>query len=355
MIHDHVVLKNITKRFGGVVAVDEVSLSVGKNEFLTLLGPSGSGKTTTLMIIAGFESATSGEVYIGGKPVVQVPSYKRNIGMVFQNYALFPHMTVFQNIAYPLKMRKTDRKETEEKVRRVLDLVKLPEYAERYPSQLSGGQQQRVALGRALVFDPPLLLMDEPLGALDKQLREHMQLEIKNIQKALKVCVIYVTHDQEEALTISDRIAVYNQGRIEQTGTPEELYERPHSSFVANFIGESNLFEAYIEKVEGGFGTCRNQAFSCKAPIPEGPLVEKKVWLVIRPEKIFFHSGEGKTTGVKGKIEEVIYVGEMTKYRVNVGGQSVYVKCQNRWGEMKYQAGEVASLGWNPEDIRVLF
>ncbi len=210
MNHEHVVLKKITKRFGEVVAVDEVSLLVGKSEFLTLLGPSGSGKTTTLMIIAGFESTTSGEVYIDGRPMVQVPAYKRNIGMVFQNYALFPHMTVFENIAYPLKMRKIDRMVREEKVQRILELVKLPEYGERYPSQLSGGQQQRVALGRALVFDPPLLLMDEPLGALDKQLREHMQLEIKNIQKALRVCVIYVTHDQEEALTIRSIFLIFS-------------------------------------------------------------------------------------------------------------------------------------------------
>ncbi len=355
MNHEHVVLKKITKRFGEVVAVDEVSLLVGKSEFLTLLGPSGSGKTTTLMIIAGFESTTSGEVYIDGRPMVQVPAYKRNIGMVFQNYALFPHMTVFENIAYPLKMRKIDRMVREEKVQRILELVKLPEYGERYPSQLSGGQQQRVALGRALVFDPPLLLMDEPLGALDKQLREHMQLEIKNIQKALRVCVIYVTHDQEEALTISDRIAVYNQGRIEQVGTPEELYERPHSAFVANFIGESNLFEAHIEEVEGGLATCRNQAFSCRLPVPEGMPKEKKVWLVIRPEKIFFQSGEGARAGVKGKVEEVIYVGEVTKYRVNIGGQFIQVKQQNRWGKMKCQTGEVVSLGWNLEDIRFFF
>ncbi len=355
MIESHVVLKRITKRFGSVVAVDEVSFSVGQNEFLTLLGPSGSGKTTTLMIIAGFEPATSGEVYIEGKPMITVPAYKRNIGMVFQNYALFPHMTVYENIAYPLKMRKTDRRVVDEKVRRILDLVKLPEYGGRYPSQLSGGQQQRVALGRALVFDPPLLLMDEPLGALDKQLREHMQLEIKNIQKALEVCVIYVTHDQEEALTISDRIAVYNQGRIEQIGTPEELYERPNNPFVANFIGESNLFEAGVEKMDGEWMVCRGEAFSCKVKTPERATLGQHVRLVVRPEKIFFLQGIESGESIKGKIEEVIYVGEMTKYRVRIGEQSVHVKRQNRWGEMRYREGDLASLGWNPEDVRILF
>jgi putative spermidine/putrescine transport system ATP-binding protein len=354
MKDEHVVLKDVTKRFGPVVAVDGVSLEVGRSEFLTLLGPSGSGKTTTLMIIAGFESATSGEVYIDGKPMIQVPAYKRNIGMVFQNYALFPHMTVEENIAYPLKMRKMDRKLIEEKVRRILELLKLPEYSERYPSQLSGGQQQRIALGRALVFDPPLLLMDEPLGALDKQLREHMQLEIKNIQRALKVCVIYVTHDQEEALTISDRIAVYNHGRIEQIGSPEELYEKPDSAFVANFIGESNLFEGCIERIDGELARCTGADFSCQIQTPEGASAGQKLRVVIRPEKIFFIPESGSVNGLTGRIEEVIYVGEMTKYTVKIGGHKIQVKRQNRWGERRYEVGDSASLAWNPQDVRVL-
>jgi len=350
----HVVLKEVTKRFGQVMAVDGVSLEVGRSEFLTLLGPSGSGKTTTLMIIAGFESATSGEVYIDGKPMIQVPSYKRNIGMVFQNYALFPHMTVYENIAYPLKMRKIDSKVIEEKVLRILGLLKLPEYSDRYPSQLSGGQQQRIALGRALVFDPPLLLMDEPLGALDKQLREHMQLEIRNLQRALKVCVIYVTHDQEEALTISDRIAVYNHGRVEQIGSPEELYERPNSAFVANFIGESNLFEARIQRIDGEMAICTGDNFYCQVQVPEESAVGQNLRLVIRPEKIYFVRQSGPENGLTGKIEEIIYIGEMTKYSVKIGEQMVRVKRQNRWGEKKYQVGESVSLGWSPQDVRVV-
>ena len=216
----------VSKSFGAVLAVDDVSLSVASGEFLTLLGPSGSGKTTTLMMIAGFESATAGEILLGGRRLTHVPPYRRNLGMVFQHYALFPHMTVYDNLAFPLRTRGVTRAEADRRVEEALARVRLPGYGARFPAQLSGGQQQRVALARALVYGPPVLLMDEPLGALDKKLREQMQLEIKHIQRELRLTVIYVTHDQEEALTMSDRIAVMRQGRTVQLGPPEHLYEQ---------------------------------------------------------------------------------------------------------------------------------
>ena len=239
-------LEGLTKRFGEVVAVDSVDLEIRAGEFLTLLGPSGSGKTTSLLLVAGFQLPTSGEVWVDDQPIIYKPPHKRNLGMVFQNYALFPHMTVFDNIAFPLRMRRMSRQEIARRVAHSLEIVRLAGYEGRYPGQLSGGQQQRIALARAAVFDPQVLLMDEPLGALDKKLREELQIEIKHIQEALGVTVIYVTHDQEEALTMSDRIAVLNQGRIQQVGAPDQLYEAPENRFVADFIGESNMFRGTV-------------------------------------------------------------------------------------------------------------
>ena len=236
-----VALTDLEKRFDRTNAVDGVSLDVRSGEFLTLLGPSGSGKTTTLMMIAGFETPTAGDIAIDGKSVVAMPPYRRNIGMVFQSYALFPHLTVADNIGFPLKQRGVPKDERARLVAEALELVHLPGYGSRYPRQLSGGQQQRVAVARAVVFKPRLLLMDEPLGALDKQLRENLQLEMRHLHADLGITFIYVTHDQEEALTMSDRIAVMNDGKVAQVGRPEDLYDRPTSRFVAGFIGESNF------------------------------------------------------------------------------------------------------------------
>ena len=237
----HVEFRGVSKRYGqSVQAVRQLDLEIRRGEFLTLLGPSGSGKTTALMMLAGFEDTTEGEILIDGRRIDNVPANRRGIGMVFQNYALFPHMTVAENLAFPLEVRKLGREEVGRRVRNVLDMVQLPEFGNRRPAQLSGGQQQRVAVARALIFEPNLVLMDEPLGALDKQLREQMQFEIKDIHARLGVTFVYVTHDQTEALTMSDRIAVFNAGRIEQLSTPRELYERPAASFVASFIGENN-------------------------------------------------------------------------------------------------------------------
>ena len=236
-------LAGVRKRYDSLVAVDDLDLALEAGEFLTLLGPSGSGKTTTLMMVAGLQQPDAGSITLNGVSVASLPPYRRDVGMVFQNYALFPHMTVRRNVAFPLEMRGTPAAEIARLVDEALALVKLPDHGERLPKQLSGGQQQRVALARAMVYRPALLLMDEPLGALDRKLREQLQLEIKRVHRERRISVLYVTHDQEEALTMSDRIAVFNKGRIEQIGTPEELYDRPATRFVASFIGDTNLVE----------------------------------------------------------------------------------------------------------------
>ncbi|HTN95684.1 MAG TPA: ABC transporter ATP-binding protein, partial [Nordella sp.] len=237
---------------GATLVVKNLNLDIAKGEFVTMLGPSGSGKTTTLMMLAGFEPATGGEIFLNGQPISGMPPHKRGIGMVFQNYALFPHMTVNENLAFPLQVRRLGKAEIESRVKTALEMVELPGFGNRRPSQLSGGQQQRVAVARALVFDPDLVLMDEPLGALDKQLREQMQYEIRHLHDRLGITVVYVTHDQAEALTMSDRIAVFNDGVVQQLSTPAELYERPQNSFVAQFIGENNRLRGIVEDMGGG-------------------------------------------------------------------------------------------------------
>ena len=240
-----VAFEHVQKSYDGeTLVVKDLNLGIGQGEFLTMLGPSGSGKTTCLMMLAGFETATHGEIRLDGRPINNIPPHKRGIGMVFQNYALFPHMTVGENLAFPLEVRKLPKPDVDAKVARALDMVQMGRFAGRRPAQLSGGQQQRIALARALVFEPELVLMDEPLGALDKQLREHMQYEIRHLHERLGVTVVYVTHDQSEALTMSDRIAVFNDGKIQQLATPEDLYERPENAFVAQFIGENNRSSA---------------------------------------------------------------------------------------------------------------
>jgi putative spermidine/putrescine transport system ATP-binding protein len=356
----------VSKRFGAVLAVDDVSLRVAAGEFLTLLGPSGSGKTTTLMMIAGFESATAGEILLGGRRLTHVPPYRRNLGMVFQHYALFPHMTVHDNLAFPLRTRGETRPETDRRVEEALARVRLPGYGMRFPAQLSGGQQQRVALARALVYGPPVLLMDEPLGALDKKLREQMQLEIKHIQRELRLTVIYVTHDQEEALTMSDRIAVMRQGRIVQLGPPEDLYERPADQFVADFIGESNFLEVTVRGVEAGMATARTDAgFEVALPVAEAGAEGTRLTLALRPERIRLASAGGQVQARdqlatseyqwwKGVIEEVVYIGATRKYQISLGGQ-VLVAQQQAGSDVPYfREGESVQVGWSMADLRVV-
>ena len=286
-----VLLTDLEKRFDRTNAVDGVSLDIRSGEFLTLLGPSGSGKTTTLMMIAGFETPTAGDIAIDAKSVVAMPPYRRNIGMVFQNYALFPHLTVADNIGFPLKQRGVPKAERAKLVAEALELVHLPGYGARYPRQLSGGQQQRVAVARAVVFKPRLLLMDEPLGALDKQLRENLQLEMRRLHADLGITFIYVTHDQEEALTMSDRIAVMNDGKVAQVGRPEDLYDRPTSRFVAGFIGESNFLPAIVRGIEDDVVVAECEGAIIRALSPSRPAAGEKVMLTTRPERLRFADG----------------------------------------------------------------
>ena len=322
-------LKNLTKTFGSVTAVDNVSLDISDGEFLTLLGPSGSGKSTILNMIAGFEYPTSGEIVLEGQPINNLLPEKRNIGMVFQNYALFPHMTIFDNIAFPLKMRKYGRENIKEKVLRAMTLVQLPGFEGRYPKQLSGGQQQRVALARALVFDPPLLLLDEPLGALDKKLRTHMHVELKHLHTQLNRTMIYVTHDQEEALVMSDRIAVMDNSVIVQVGEPDELYDRPANEFVAGFIGESNIFKGTITSQDKDGAILRLEEddsehfFKGASDLSVG----QSACICLRPEKLYFVDDNYSDPCLKGVIEEVIYVGETKRYQIRISpGRIVHLR-----------------------------
>ena len=346
-------LVNVSKLFGDVKAVDTVSLGIEHGEFLTLLGPSGSGKTTTLNMIAGFEIPSRGDILLENEDITTVAPNNRGIGMVFQNYALFPHMTVSDNIAFPLKMRKTPGAKIRRAIIEALELVKLPGFEGRYPHQLSGGQQQRIALARAIVFKPKILLMDEPLGALDKKLRDHMRLEIKHLQESLDITVIYVTHDQEEALTMSDRIAIMNDGKIIQLDTPVQLYESPASLFVADFIGESNFLDGKVAEAQG----------DTIAVVTEEGL---KVWVkkmgqldsgeavsvAVRPEKIQILSNETDDRNdiinrFTGRIEEIVYVGEARIYRINLAsGALVDVKVQSGPDSKHYKIGGDITIGW---------
>jgi putative spermidine/putrescine transport system ATP-binding protein len=346
-------LEGVVKTFGTVRAVDGVTLTVRAGEFLTLLGPSGSGKTTTLACVAGFAVPTEGEVLIQGQPVTFEPPFKRNVGMVFQHYALFPHMSVAENLAFPLRMRKRPALEIRERVAWALALVQLEDLGARAPRQLSGGQQQRVALARALVFEPPVLLMDEPLGALDKKLRAEMQLELKHLQARLGVTVIYVTHDQEEALTLSDRVAVMNRGRIEQVGAPLDLYESPRTRFVAEFVGESNLLAGTVAATDGG-GLALATRGGLRVPLAPGSAgAGETLTLLVRPEKIAL-AGEGQAL-VEGEVVEAIYLGESTRYVVRAeSGEVFVVKQQNLAAGAAIKAGTRVGLRWDPGSGRRL-
>ncbi|MEM6486958.1 MAG: ABC transporter ATP-binding protein [Pseudomonadota bacterium] len=339
---------------GETLVVKDLNLLIGRGEFLTMLGPSGSGKTTCLMMLAGFETATHGEIRLGGRAINSVPPHRRGIGMVFQNYALFPHMTVAENLAFPLSVRGMGKPEQQEKVARALDMVQMGAFGGRRPAQLSGGQQQRIALARALVFDPELVLMDEPLGALDKQLREHMQLEIKHIHERLGVTVVYVTHDQSEALTMSDRIAVFNDGVIQQLAPPEDLYERPENAFVAQFIGENNKLTGHVTSVEGSTAEVRLSggdmvhalAVNCGG-------VGEATQLSIRPERVTL-GPDATENQLQGRVEELIYLGDHIRCRMAVGGADFVVKIPNSSDQGALRVGEEVPIGWATADCRAL-
>ncbi|MFO7855043.1 MAG: ABC transporter ATP-binding protein [Paracoccaceae bacterium] len=351
-----VAFERVQKSYDGeTLVVKDLNLGIGKGEFLTLLGPSGSGKTTCLMMLAGFETATHGEIRLDGRPINSVPPHKRGIGMVFQNYALFPHMTVAENLAFPLQVRNMSKADQEEKVRRALDMVQMGEFGGRRPAQLSGGQQQRVAVARALVFDPELVLMDEPLGALDKQLREQMQFEIKHIHQSIGVTVVYVTHDQSEALTMSDRIAVFNDGRIQQLADPPTLYEKPENSFVAQFIGENNTLEARVTEREGDIVTVRfHNGETATALAVNCGGVGEIARLSLRPERVEIGAQEDFNS-VEGKVLELIYLGDHIRVRMDVhGNRDFVVKLPNSSDHAALSVGEKTTLSWRAEDCRAL-
>ncbi len=354
-----VAFEHVQKSYDGTtLVVKDLNLSIGKGEFLTMLGPSGSGKTTCLMMLAGFETATHGEIRLGGRPINQVPPHKRGIGMVFQNYALFPHMTVGENLAFPLEVRGMAKDARETKVKRALDMVQMFGFLNRRPAQLSGGQQQRIALARALVFDPELVLMDEPLGALDKQLREHMQFEIKHLHESLGITVVYVTHDQGEALTMSDRVAVFNDGRIQQLATPSDLYERPDNSFVAQFIGENNKLFGTVEQIGDGKCAVRLASGEVIAATPVNVTTNGAQTLVsIRPERVEYKP-ESMPVGaqtIDAEVLEFIYMGDMFRTRLKVAGSDDFViKSRNTAGQRMLRRGEKIKIGWAPQDARAL-
>lgn len=345
---DYLNFSNIQKSYDQkTLVVKDFSLSVAKGEFLTLLGPSGSGKTTVLMMIAGFESVTSGDILLDGEPITRTAPYKRNIGMVFQNYALFPHMSIAENLAYPLKVRKIPQPEIDAKVAEYLELIELEHMGGRKPAQLSGGQKQRVALARALIFNPSLVLMDEPLGALDKKLREQMQLEITRLHKKIGFTVIYVTHDQTEALTMSDRIAVFNEGVVQQCAAPDVLYERPKNSFVADFIGDNNFISGTIVGKKDDF--VRVEIASGEEILTQhgdSGEIGTACRVSIRPEKLFILDGT-KTKDNKLTVEFVmrLYVGDFIQYYFKLpDGIDIVVKVLNDHEAPKFNEGQKVCL-----------
>jgi len=349
--------RRVQKTYDGEqLVVKDLNLDIRRGEFLTMLGPSGSGKTTSLMMLAGFEVPTHGEITLAGHSLRDTPPHKRDIGVVFQNYALFPHMTVEENIAFPLSVRRVSKGEQKARVRKALDVVKLGALGSRRPGQLSGGQQQRVALARALVFEPKLVLMDEPLGALDKQLREHMQIEIKHIHENLGLTVVYVTHDQSEALTMSNRIAVFHEGVVQQLDSPQGLYERPNNSFVANFIGENNMLGGTLEGVEGD---------ACRVRLDDGTLIlarpgcgegsGRRVSLSLRPEKVDIEPQGETANRLPATVKETIYHGDHMRVRLDVlGNDDFTVKMRYRANRAVPKPGETLSIGFSARDCLAL-
>jgi putative spermidine/putrescine transport system ATP-binding protein len=356
----------ILVRFSGIqktydgehLVVKNLDLDIRKGEFITLLGPSGSGKTTTLMMLAGFEVPTHGEIYLAEKPIKNMPPHKRDIGMVFQNYALFPHLTIEENVAFPLSVRKVSKTETQERVRAALRMIKMESLAQRRPGQLSGGQQQRVALARALVFNPQIVLMDEPLGALDKRLREQMQLEIKQLHERMGITIVYVTHDQSEALTMSDRIAVFNDGVVQQIDRPSALYEHPVNSFVAHFVGENNVLAGTVERVEQGY--CRvalaaGGSVTARTVNVAGPGTATS--LSVRPERVSIVVDGASADGpnrLPATVQNTIYLGDHALAVLEVAGNEEFMVKLQPGAHDSLTHGESVSITFRPEDCLAL-
>ncbi|MEM7335062.1 MAG: ABC transporter ATP-binding protein [Chloroflexota bacterium] len=354
-------LEQVTKRFGDFVAVESMTLEIGDGEFFSLLGPSGCGKTTTLRMVAGFEQPTEGEVFIMGEPVAGIPAYQRPVNTVFQNYALFPHMTVEQNVAFGLEMAKVNKTDISKRVKDALEQVQMGRFIDRRPNQLSGGQKQRVALARALVNRPRVLLLDEPLGALDLKLRKAMQLELKQIQSEVGITFIYVTHDQEEAITMSNRIAIMNDGVVQQVGPSREIYEEPANRFVADFIGETNFIDGHV--VESGEKTVLESAGITFAGHTKSQIAKgMSATLAIRPEKIWLVpqnevNGENGRVSINGHVRDVIYIGTDTRYQVELEtNDKLFVRVQNLGHEqtLNFESGDPVSVQWAVQNAQVL-
>jgi putative spermidine/putrescine transport system ATP-binding protein len=348
---------DVCKTYDGQTnVVDHLDLGIAEGEFLSLLGPSGSGKTTTLLMLAGFERPTAGHIRLRGQPIDDLPPYKRNFGMVFQNYALFPHMTVAENLAFPLSVRKLARSEIDTRVQRALDMVRLPGLAQRLPAQLSGGQQQRVAMARALVFEPQMILMDEPLGALDRQLRDEMQLELRRLHDRLGITTVYVTHDQAEALTMSDRIAVFHQGRIQQVAAPQTLYEAPVNLFVASFVGENNRFAGEIVETGADFCVASIEGTRIRGRPGAQVAAAARVTISVRPEQISVvasaaHNGENS---LAGRVEETIFLGDRVRVRMKCAAGELVANVPARDAANIPQVGALAVAHW-PATSTVIF
>jgi putrescine transport system ATP-binding protein len=355
-------IENVTKKFGDFAAVDNVSLDVQQGEIFCLLGGSGSGKTTLLRMLAGFETPTAGKIYIDGQDMSTIPPYERRVNMMFQSYALFPHMTVEKNVAFGLEQEKLDKQEIRTRVNEILDIVKMTSYTARKPHQLSGGQRQRVALARALVKRPKLLLLDEPLAALDRKLREHTQFELINIQKRLGVTFIVVTHDQEEAMTLSSRMGVMNHGKIAQVGTPSAIYESPATKFVADFIGSVNMFEGRV--LEDSGGRIQSDELGCIVAVDRSLNCARgaTVWTAVRPEKINMSRASStppdeRTNLVRGVVKEIAYMGDVSIYLVQIdSGKTVRVTLPNitRDAESRITRDEIVELSWHGSSPVVL-
>ncbi|HDR9318563.1 TPA: ABC transporter ATP-binding protein [Burkholderia vietnamiensis] len=350
--------KNVQKTYDGeTLVVKNLNLEIEQGEFLTMLGPSGSGKTTCLMMLAGFETATHGEILLQGKPINRIPPERRNIGMVFQSYALFPHKSVAENLAFPLKVRKVSKSEIERKVTHALRMVNMERFANRMPAQLSGGQQQRIAVARALVFEPALVLMDEPLGALDKQLREQMQYEIKQIHEQSGLTVVYVTHDQGEALTMSDRIAVFNSGIIQQLASPSDLYEKPENAFVARFIGESNELKGVVSAVDKKRCTVKLEGgHSIRASAGAAIQAAGSANVSLRPERIAVGEQARSCDNVfHGGVKDLIYYGDHLRVVMQVCGRNDFiVKLPNDGDARRLRIGDSVDVGWMADACRAL-
>ncbi len=355
----YLTLENVTKVFPGrggegeVTAVDNISLDIAKGELVTLLGPSGCGKTTTLRMIAGFEFPNSGNIYLDGQEINNLPPHKRDMSMVFQSYAIFPHLNVYENVAYGLKVARLPKKEVQERVAKTLDLVELTGYEKRAPNQLSGGQQQRVALARALVMEPKVLLMDEPLSNLDAKLREQMRSEIRRIQQLINITSVYVTHDQVEAMTISDRIVIMNEGRIEQIGTPIEIYRHPQSRFVADFIGRANFIPGVVQSQQDGQLTVNLMGRTLEVAAAEDEYTEgTEVTVVVRPEMMVLNPAAG--AHVDGIVRRASYLGDVVEYDVAVGEQQLSLVETDPRHLTIYPEGEAVQIGFLQDCLYVL-